>query len=164
MRVGRVVGTMCVCVCVCDGVTACVDMPLIPSVTALSCPPVCLPVSVSVLSPTWSVCLSFLLSPVLSVFMPLTVLCFSISDITCCTGGITVRKTSTCTRNDDSVDLCIIYTHTHTHIHTHTHSPSCLPCLEVCWEVGMLLGGGGGREKPELRVHLLADPPSHDSL
>ena len=83
------------------------------------------------------------------------------TDITRYTGVIAARKTSTRVRNDDSVDLCIFNTHTHTHTHTHSLSTSCLLCLEVCWEVGMLLRGGGGKEKPELTYWPIHLPTAH---
>lgn len=98
------------CVCVYFLEVACVDMLLIPSVRALSCP-VCLPVSV--LSPKLSICRSSLVPLRCLSSCPLLL---HLTDIRCYTGVITIRKTSTCMRNDDSVDLCIFNTHTHTHI------------------------------------------------
>lgn len=143
------------CVCSRDSREgACVDMLIIPSVTALSCPPVCLPVCLCPLRCP-SACLSAFRLLRLSVCHSLPSASLSHWYKMWYSSHDHKKNFHMCERM--TVLTCVCWTH------THTHTPSQLS--PVPWSV--LRGWdvvGWGRWNGETRAHLLADPPSHCSL
>lgn len=151
---GRPVGTVYVCVCVCvtesgkEHVWRCLPF---HQWQLSAVPPVCLPVSV----PFAARLSAFLASPFLRLPLPSASFIAPIQDA--------IRESAPREKHPQCAKgwTAIHGVRRHTQqTHTHTQNPSCLPCLGVCWEVGVLSdrglgeGGGGGR------AHLLAHPRS----
>lgn len=124
----------------------------IPSVTALSCPP-CLPPCLCPLRCPSARLSAFLASPF--VRLPLASASFIAPIQDAIRESAPRKKHPQCAKGWMVIHGVCRHTQ---QTQTHTQNPSCLPCLGVCWEVGVPsdrgLGEGGDR------AHLLAHPRS----